>query len=79
MSDILERQLFDMNCNDCKHLERSLSERQRHVDFHYKMQKDSFDTQRMKILKAGERRFARGEFDKAVNKREEWYGRKKSE
>ncbi len=54
MADILERQLFDMNCNDCKHLVRSLSKRQNHVDFHYKMQKDLFDKKRIKLLEKGE-------------------------
>ena len=62
---MIDRQLFDMNCNDCKHLKRSLVRRQEHVDFHYRMQKDSFDVKRIKLLKAGERRSARGEYDKA--------------
>jgi hypothetical protein len=45
---------LDMNCNNCIHLERSLSKRQKHVDFHYKMQKDYFDTIRIKLLEKGE-------------------------
>ena len=54
MRDILERQLFDMNCSDCVHMERSLSRRQSHVDLHYRMQKDLFDTKRRKLLEKGE-------------------------
>ena len=65
MADILARQIFDMNCSDCGYMVRSLSKRQVHVDFHYRMQKDLFDTKRIKVLKAGERRLAKGEKDKA--------------
>lgn len=60
-----EKQLFDMNCNDCKFMTRSIVRRQEHVDFHYKMQKDLFDQKRKKILIAGEKRIAKGEKDKA--------------
>jgi hypothetical protein len=65
MADILERQIFDMNCNDCGHMVRSLSRRQEHVDCHYRMQKDLFDTKRLKVIKAGERRLVKSEKDKA--------------
>ena len=65
MADTFERQIFDMNCSDCKHLQRSLSKRQEHVDLHYKMQKDLFDTKRIKVFKAAERRLFKGEKDKA--------------
>lgn len=50
----IDLQNFDMNCNNCKFFERSLSKRQKHVDFHYKMQKDHFDTTRIKLLEKGE-------------------------
>lgn len=63
MSDILERQLFDMNCNDCKHLKRSLINRQKHVDFHYKMQKNLFDVARQKLLAKGELHLKKSEND----------------
>ena len=65
MADIYERQLFDMNCSDCKFMTRSISKKQDHVDFHYRMQKDLFDTKRKKVIIAGERRLAKGEKDKA--------------
>lgn len=61
----IELQELDCNCNDCKHLERSLSSRQRHVDFHYRMQKSSFNIKRIKLLERGEFRLRRGEKDKA--------------
>jgi len=50
----IDLQDLDCNCNNCVNFERSLSKRQRHVDFHYKMQKDHFDTTRMKLLEKGE-------------------------
>ena len=49
-----ELQELDCNCSDCFFLERSLSQRQKHVDFHYQMQKDSFNIKRIKLLKRGE-------------------------
>ena len=51
---MIDLQNSDMNCNDCKHFERSLAKRQKHVDFHYKMQKDHFDIIRVKLLEKGE-------------------------
>ncbi|MGI9535125.1 MAG: hypothetical protein ACR2NW_09250 [Thermodesulfobacteriota bacterium] len=56
---------LDCNCNGCKHLQRSLVGRQQHIDFHYRMQKDSFDTKRIKLLDAAEKRVRRGEKEKA--------------
>ena len=50
----IDLQNSDMNCNSCIHFERSLSKRQNHVDFHYRMQKDHFDTTRRKLLEKGE-------------------------
>lgn len=57
----LESQIFNMNCNDCIHLKRSLSGRQNHVDFHYDMQKSLFNTKRIKLLKKGERHLIKSE------------------
>ena len=56
---------IDCNCSDCGHLTRSLSKRQKHVDFHFDMQKHHFNTKRMKLLEKGEWRLNRGEKDKA--------------
>lgn len=50
----IELKNLDANCSDCIHLERLLSERQKHVDFHFKMQKSHFDTTRIKLLQKGE-------------------------
>ncbi len=51
---MIELQKLDCNCSDCKFFERSLSKRQKHVDFHYLMQKELFNTKRMKLLERGE-------------------------
>ena len=61
----IELQKIDCNCSDCGYLERSLSGRQKHVDFHYKMQKNQFDSKRIKLLESGEDRLRKGENDKA--------------
>ena len=65
MSDILERQLFDMNCNDCKYMTRSFVERQKHEDFNYTMQKNVFNAGRIKLLKKAEEHLIKGYKDKA--------------
>ena len=59
---------LDCNCGDCKHLIRSLSKRQKHVDFHYQMQKNSFNVKRIKLLEKGEYhlRRAKNETEKAI-------------
>lgn len=54
-----------MNCNDCAYLKRSLVNRQKHVDFHYKMQKDHFNIKRLKLLEKAERWFEKSEKEKA--------------
>jgi len=64
-ASIIELQKIDCNCSDCGHLERSLSQRQRHVDFHYQMQKKYFDIKRLKLIESGEDRLRKGENDKA--------------
>ena len=65
MVDVLERQLFEMNCNDCKHLTRSFVERQKHEDFHYDMQKKVFNVGRLKLLAKAEQHLSKGYHDKA--------------
>ncbi|HMC01387.1 MAG TPA: hypothetical protein VKN14_10170 [Flavobacteriaceae bacterium] len=65
MSDILERQLFDMNCNNCIHMTRSFVERQKHEDFHYEMQKKVFNAGRLKLLTKAEQHLKKGKKDKA--------------
>ena len=65
MSDVLERQLFDMNCNDCKYMARSFVERQKHEDLHYTMQKNVFNAGRLKLLKKAEEHLIKGYKDKA--------------
>ena len=65
MSDILEKQLFDTNCNDCKHMIRSFVERQKHEDLHYEMQKNVFNAGRIKLLKKAEEHLRKGYADKA--------------
>lgn len=45
---------LDTNCNDCKFLVRSLVKRQKHVDFHYELQKNHFNVGRLKLLEKGE-------------------------
>jgi len=62
---IYELQKIDCNCSNCGYLERSLSKRQKHVDFHFKLQKNHFNSRRMKLLEKGEWRLRRGEKDKA--------------
>lgn len=54
MSEITSLKELDNNCNDCKSFVRSLSKRQKHVDFHYEMQKNHFNTTRLKLLEKGE-------------------------
>ena len=61
----IELQNIDCNCSDCTYLERSLSQRQKHVDFHFDMQKHHFNTKRIKLIEKGEFRLRRGEKDKA--------------
>jgi hypothetical protein len=61
----IELQELDCNCSDCKYLSRKLSERQIHVDLHYREQKKSFDTKRIKMFLAGEKRLDKNENDKA--------------
>lgn len=60
-----ELQKIDCNCSDCGYLERSLSKRQKHVDFHYQMQKNLFNIERIKLIESGEDRLRKGEKDKA--------------
>lgn len=60
-----ELQNIDCNCSDCGYLERSLSKRQKHVDFHYRMQKSHFDSKRIKLIESGEERLRKGQTDKA--------------
>lgn len=65
MADIYERQLFDMNCNDCKHMARSFVERQKHEDLNFTMQKNLFNAGRLKLLKKAEEHLRKGYKDKA--------------
>lgn len=65
MADTYERQIFDMNCNDCKHMTRSFTERQAHEDLHYDMQKSVFNAGRLKLLKKAEEHLKKGYKDKA--------------
>jgi hypothetical protein len=65
MKDIFERQLFEMNCNDCKHMTRSFIERQKHEDLHYIMQKNVFNSGRLKLLKKAEEHLRKGYKGKA--------------
>lgn len=65
MADIYERQLFDMNCNDCKHMTRSFVERQKHEDLHYNMQKSVFNAHRLKLLAKAEQHLKKDRKDKA--------------
>lgn len=58
-------QKIDCNCSDCGYLTRSLSKRQKHVDFHFGMQKNHFNIMRIKLLKKGEKHFNKGEKEKA--------------
>ena len=60
---VIDLQNTDMNCNNCIHFERSLARRQRHVDFHYKMQKDYFDTSRIKLLEKGEQHLSKSKLN----------------
>lgn len=60
-----ELQEIDYNCNDCKSLVRSIANRQRHVDFHYDLQKKEFNQKRIGLILKGEERLAKGEKDKA--------------
>jgi len=55
-----EQQIFDMNCNDCKFLTRSFHDRQQHIDFHYQMHKNLFNTRRLKLIRTAERHFKLG-------------------
>jgi len=61
----IELQKIDCNCNDCLFLERSLSKRQQHVDFHFNMQISAFNTKRIRLLERGEFWLRKGEKDKA--------------
>lgn len=63
--DTFERQIFDMNCNDCKHLVRSFVGRQQHEDLHYQMQKSVFNAHRIKLLKKAEKHIKKGFPEKA--------------
>lgn len=49
-----ELQELDCNCSDCFFFQRSLSDRQKHVDFHYEMQKRHFNIKRIKLLERGQ-------------------------
>ena len=60
-----ELQKIDCNCNDCAYLNRSLSKRQNHVDFHFDMQKRHFNSKRMRLLKKGEWWLKKNEVEKA--------------
>lgn len=61
----LELDKLDANCSNCAFLERSISKRQKHVDLHYRLQKNYFDIKRIKLLEKGEWRLKRGEKEKA--------------
>lgn len=64
-ADHKERQLFDMNCNDCKHLVRSFVKRQEHEDMHYDAQKSLFNTRRLKMLSKVEEHYKKGNIESA--------------
>ena len=60
-----ELQEIDYNCNDCKHLVRSIVNRQKHVDSHYDSQKKAFNLKRIGLISKGEERLSKEEKDKA--------------
>ena len=59
----IELDELDCNCSNCGFLTRSLSKRQKHVDFHYLMQKNHFNIIRIKLLEKGEYHLSRAEKD----------------
>ena len=65
MKTSIELQKIDCNCSDCGYLERSIVNRQKHVDFHYDMQKHYFNSKRIKLIDKAEFWIRRCENDKA--------------
>jgi len=61
----IELQELDCNCSNCGYFSRSLSKRQKHVDFHYDLQKSYFNTKRIKLIGKGEWRIKNGDKEKA--------------
>ena len=61
----IELQQLDCNCSDCGFLERSLANRQRHVDTHYDWQKHHFNELRLRKIEKAEEWIRKEQKDKA--------------